>query len=135
MLLCDIKLISVCLIIMNFQAVKRARLVASSDDENDNDEGKDNQGSNTNTKQENGRSKASSKAGMPDGETIDKYLEMWGVVYTFVTKVVRLLAYSTVLYARELIAHSMPYMGLLLYDAIHYIFNYSIRWMLVILTF
>lgn len=77
---------------MNFQAVKRARLVASSDDENDNDEGKDNEG--FNTKQENGRTKTSSKAGMPDGEIIDKYLEMWGVVYTFVTKVVSLLAYN-----------------------------------------
>ncbi|KAK3854378.1 hypothetical protein Pcinc_039143 [Petrolisthes cinctipes] len=74
--------------VIRVKAVKRARIVASSDEENDDDEGKDNnQSSNTDKEQVNGHSKNTSEDDdMPDGATVDKYLEMWDVVYTFVPK-------------------------------------------------
>ncbi|KAK4290294.1 hypothetical protein Pmani_036792 [Petrolisthes manimaculis] len=74
---------------------KRARLMSSSneennddDDDDDDDEGKDNWDSNTNKEQVNGDShnNTSEDDDMPDGAAIDKYLEMWDMVYNFVSK-------------------------------------------------
>lgn len=59
-----------------------------SNEEDDEKEGRDNQSSKMNENQIKRDSSTTEDDGMPDGATIDKYLEMWDVIYSFVSKMV-----------------------------------------------
>lgn len=76
------------LALLNLQAIKRAKLMTLNNEEDDKEEEIDDQRSKLNENQTKNDSSTTEEDGMPDGATIDKYLEMWDVIYSFVSKMV-----------------------------------------------